>query len=58
MIGLVRKQPCKKILVYNKIDKAVGSKDHLADYNYLEEEFDKVISISAIKSTNIKGLLN
>jgi GTP-binding protein Era len=58
VIGLVRKQPCKKILVYNKIDKAVGSKDHFADYNYLEEEFDKVISISAIKSTNIKGLLN
>jgi len=58
VIGLVRKQSCKKILVYNKIDKAVGSKDHLADYNYLEEEFDKVISISAIKSTHIKGLLN
>jgi GTP-binding protein Era len=58
VIGLVRKQPCKKILVYNKIDKAVGSKDHLPDYNYLEEEFDKVISISAIKSTNVKGLLN
>ena len=58
VIGLVRKQPCKKILVYNKIDKAVGSKDHLADYNYLEEEFDKTVSISAIKSTHIKGLLN
>jgi len=58
VIGLVRKQPCKKILIYNKIDKAVGSKDHLADYNYLEEEFDKVISVSAIRSTNIKGLLN
>jgi GTP-binding protein Era len=58
VIGLVRKQPCKKILVYNKIDKAVGSKDHLADYNYLEEEFDKTISISAIKSTHVKGLLN
>jgi GTPase len=58
VIGLVRKVPSKKILVYNKMDKAVGSKDHFADYNYLEEEFDKVISISAIKSKNIKGLLN
>lgn len=58
VIGLVRKQPCKKILVYNKIDKAVESKDHLAEYNYLEEEFDKVISISALKSKNVKGLLN
>lgn len=58
VIGLVRKQPCKKILVYNKIDKAVGSKDHLADYNYLEEEFDKTISLSAIRGTHVKGLLN
>lgn len=58
VVGLVRKTPAKKILVYNKMDKAIGSKDHFADYNYLEEEFDKVISISAIKSKNIKGLLN
>ena len=58
VIGLVRKVPSKKILVYNKMDKAVGTKDHFADYNYLEEEFDKVITISAIKSKNIKGLLN
>jgi GTP-binding protein Era len=58
VIGLVRKMPSKKVLVYNKIDKAVGSKDHLAEYNYLEEEFDKVISISAVKEKNVKGLLN
>ena len=58
VIGLVRKSPAKKILVYNKIDQAIGSKDHLAEYNYLEEEFDKVISVSAIKEKNIKGLIN
>lgn len=58
VIGLVRKSKTKKILVYNKIDKAIGPKDHLPEYNYLEEEFDKVISISAIKSKNIKGLIN
>lgn len=57
VIGMVRKQNCKKVLVYNKIDKAVGSKDHLAEYNYLEEEFDKVIAISALKNKNIKGLI-
>lgn len=57
VIGLVRKMASKKILVYNKIDKAIGSKDHFGEYNYLEEEFDKVISISAIKRKNIKGLL-
>ena len=58
VIGLIRKSSAKKILVYNKIDQAIGSKDHLAEYNYLEEEFDKVISVSAIKEKNIKGLIN
>jgi GTP-binding protein Era len=58
VIGLVRKTTAKKILVYNKIDKAVGSKDHLADYNYLEEEFDRVISVSALKEKHVKGLVN
>lgn len=58
VIGLIRKSKAKKILVYNKIDQAIGSKDHLAEYNYLEDEFDEVISISAIKEKNIKGLIN
>lgn len=58
VIGLVRKVKAKKILVYNKIDIATGSKDHLPEYNYLEDEFDKVISVSAIKDKNIKGLIN
>jgi GTP-binding protein Era len=58
VIGLIRKLSCKKILIYNKIDKAVGSKDHLADYNYLEEEFDKTLSISALKEKNVKGVIN
>ncbi len=57
VIGLIRKQNCKKVLVYNKSDKAIGSKDHLAEYNYLEEEFDKTISISALKNKNVKGLI-
>lgn len=57
-IGLIRKVNSKKILVYNKMDVAKGSKDHLAEYNYLEDEFDKTIFISAIKEKNIKGLIN
>lgn len=57
MIGLARKSGAKKILVYNKIDKATGSKDHLADYNYLEPEFDKVVGVSAINGKNIGELL-
>lgn len=58
VIGIVRKMKVPKILVYNKIDKAVESKDHMAEYNYLEEEFDKVIAVSALKSKYIKGLID
>ena len=58
IIGLVRKSKAKKILVYNKVDAALGTKNHLPEYNYLEEEFDKVISVSAIKGKNVKGLIN
>lgn len=57
VIGLLRKVKAKKILVYNKIDAAFGSKDHFADYNYLEDEFDKSISVSALKEKNVKGLI-
>jgi len=57
-LGLVRKSNAKKILVYNKSDVAFGSKDHFAEYNYMEDEFDKNITISAIKSKNVKGLVN
>jgi GTP-binding protein Era len=58
VIGLIRKVKAKKILVYNKMDVAIGPKDHLPEYNYLEEEFDRVITVSAIKEKNIKGLIS
>ena len=58
VIGLLRKVAVKKILVYNKIDIARGPKDHLAEYNYLEDEFDRTIEVSATKEKNIKGLIN
>jgi GTP-binding protein Era len=58
VIGLVRKVNTKKILVYNKIDIAKDSKDHLPEYNYLEEEFDRTISVSAIKNKHIKSLIS
>ena len=58
VIGLLRKINVKKILVYNKIDIAKDNKDHLPEYNYLEEEFDKTIGVSAIKDKNVKGLIN
>jgi len=58
VIGLIRKINTKKILVYNKTDIAKGPKDYLPEYNYLEDEFDETIGVSAIKDKNIKGLLN
>lgn len=57
-IGWVRKSKAKKILVYNKIDKIMKGKDFIPQYNYLEEEFDRVISVSALKEKYVKGLLN
>jgi GTP-binding protein Era len=57
-IGLVRKSKAKKILVYNKIDIAKDSKDHLPEYNYLEDEFDRTIGVSAIKNKHIKSLIS
>lgn len=56
-IGIIRKSAVKKILVYNKIDKAVGSKDHLAEYTYLEDEFDDHISISGLLGKHIESLV-
>jgi GTP-binding protein Era len=58
VLGLIRKANAKKILVYNKMDKARGSKDHLAEYKYLEDEFDDFIETSALKEKNVGGLLN
>ena len=57
VLGIVRKSNAKKILVYNKIDQAIGPKNHRADYNYLEEEFDGHIEISALKEKFVKGLI-
>ena len=58
VLGLARKVAVPKILVYNKIDQAVGTKDFLAEYNYLEDEFDKTIAVSALKDKHVKGLIN
>ena len=58
VIALVRKSEAKKILVYNKIYKAVGSKDHFVDYNYLEDEFDEWVKISALKEKGVKEVVN
>ncbi len=56
-LALVRASRAKKVLVYNKMDKAIGPKNHRPDYLWLEDEFDKTIEVSALKSKNIKGLV-
>ena len=56
-LGLIRKIEAKKILVYNKIDEAHGSKDRLAEYRFLEDEFDETVALSALKGTHVRALL-
>lgn len=58
VLGLLRKINTKKILVYNKIDQAVGPANHFPDYNYLEDEFDKTVMVSGLKDKNVKQLMN
>jgi GTP-binding protein Era len=57
-LALMRKSEARKILVYNKADKAVGSKDHRHEYFYWEDEFEKSIEVSALKDKYVKGLVN
>lgn len=56
VLGLVRKLKVPKILVYNKSD--VRAPDHTAQYKFMEEEFDQVIHVSALKNLHIPDLLN
>jgi len=58
VIGLVRKMEVPKVLVYNKSDLIETENKHLASYEWMEEEFDKFITISALKETHVKGLIN
>lgn len=58
VLGLARKRQVPKILVYNKIDQAVDSKNHLAEYNFWEDEFEAVVSISALKNKHVAALVD
>ncbi len=55
VLGIVRKIEKPKILVINKIDKTKPS--YLAQYKFLENEFDSVHMISALKGKHIKPLI-
>lgn len=55
VLGIVRNLTIPKILVINKVD--IETPTYLEQYRFLEEEFDKIVHISAVKSKNLSILL-
>lgn len=55
VLGILRKVDKPKILVINKVDKREPS--YIEDYKFLEDEFDTVIEVSAIKNKNLSVLV-
>ncbi len=56
VLGIVRKTKTPKILVINKVD--IISPSHIVQYRFMEEEFDKVVKISALNNKHIPLLLD
>lgn len=56
ILGIVRKTSKPKILVINKIDVKKSGYKH--EYEFLKDEFDQTIEISAKSGKNLKELLN
>lgn len=55
VLGMVRKINVPKILVYNKDD--IRDPDYSAQYRFMDEEFDAVVHVSALKNLHIPTLL-
>ncbi len=55
-LGLVRQAKCTKIMVINKID--IKTPTHIVQYKFMEEEFDRVVEISALERKNLPVLLD
>ena len=55
VLGILRKSNIPKILVINKIDKREPS--YREEYRFMEDEFDSVVDISAIKAKNLPLLV-
>jgi GTPase len=55
-LGIVRKATCPKILVINKSD--VKRPSYMVQYKFMEEEFDKVIEVSALFRKNLNVLMD
>lgn len=56
VLGIVRKVSVPKIMVYNKVD--VRTPDFSAQYKFMEEEFDAVVHVSALKNLHLPGLVS
>lgn len=54
VLGIIRKLHIPKILVFNKSD--VKTPDYMAQYAFLEEEFDQIVYVSALKAHNLDTL--
>lgn len=55
VLGILRKIDKPKILVINKIDKK--EKSYLEEYKFLEDEFDQVVEVSALRPLNLPILV-
>lgn len=55
-LGIVRKSKAPKILVINKTD--VRTPTHIVQYKFMEDEFDRVVEISALAHKNINTLID
>jgi len=55
ILGILRKIDKPKILVFNKID--IKKPDYRYQYEFLKEEFDDFVEISALKKIHLKTLL-
>ena len=55
VLGILRKVNKPKILVINKIDRKTPS--FLAEYKFLEDEFNSVVEVSALKNLHLPNLV-
>ena len=55
VLGILRKIDKPKILVINKIDRKTPS--FLAEYKFLEDEFDAVVEVSALENKHLPNLV-
>ncbi len=56
VLGILRKINKPKILVINKID--LEKPSFLEEYKFLEDEFDTVVEVSALKNKHLSGLVD